>query len=268
MSGPINEPIVTFADPPIGETVLSVGFDPIEGMTSAHVGHFQHRYLSEYSSIDEGPEYVMPIEQFSESVPNLRISIDQRTAPTRTALISASGSEIVQVQRDWFAYNWRRQSGAKYPRYTANREAFESTWTSFADFAETAFGVSVKPHQAEVTYVNEIQAGVELSYSNLFTMLNQVNLGEGAESFDNVAVKGSSLIKGQGEPIGRLHVALSPSRDRFSGQPIYLLNLTARGPVEGDFSSILSFMDIARRSIVEGFKALTTPESHERWNLL
>ena len=68
------------------------------------------------------------------------------------------------------------------------------------------------------------------------------------------------------KPIGRLHVALESGYRNSDEEPIFILNLTARGAPRGDgIDGVLGFLDVGREWVVRGFASVTTPTMHKEW---
>jgi hypothetical protein len=69
-----------------------------------------------------------------------------------------------------------------------------------------------------------------------------------------------------GAPLGRLHIRTKSGFQVSGGQPIIVLELTARGqPLGEGINGVLPFLDVGREWIVRGFASITTPEMHELW---
>jgi hypothetical protein len=69
-----------------------------------------------------------------------------------------------------------------------------------------------------------------------------------------------------GEPIGRLHVNITPAYSRRNDEKLFVFNLIARITPKGDdTSAILKTFDLAREWIVRGFSSITTPTMHKIW---
>ncbi|MEN9667367.1 MAG: hypothetical protein RLZZ326_3730, partial [Planctomycetota bacterium] len=72
-----------------------------------------------------------------------------------------------------------------------------------------------------------------------------------------------------GEPIGRLHVAVEPSYRAEDDTPMFVVTLTARGrPLEESIEGVMKFLDLGRDWVVRMFATITTPEMHSLWERL
>ena len=70
------------------------------------------------------------------------------------------------------------------------------------------------------------------------------------------------------DPGGWLAIETGPGINRFTGDEVLMLQLSARGrPADETFEGALAFLDLGHDWIVNGFKSITTTEAHERWGL-
>ena len=134
MSSP--EELASFQEPPVNETVLAVGFRPLPGFGAAHFARFQSEALPLYDGIEELPAYDMPIERLSPGQKGISFTLSQGQPPTRTAFVGADGDRLFQIQRDWFAHNWRQTGNSTYPRYPELKESFFEGWEKFQAWSE------------------------------------------------------------------------------------------------------------------------------------
>lgn len=184
------------------------------------------------------------------------------------------GNSMVQVQSDWFAYNWRRTpSEPDYIRYPAARQRFAGWLESLDRFVADELGRSLVPTQCEVTYVNQIElAPDDLTAGPLGGAIRGVSTGKG--SFLPVPEHGEAILAypirsgiGEGEVVGRLHLS-AESTQSADGRPGLRLVLTARGrPIGEGIPGALAFCDLGREWVVKGFRDSTTAPMWERWGL-
>ena len=262
----------SFSNPPVTETVLSVGFRPIESFSLVQLARFHETVRTEFPSSDDQPPYQMPLERFSSArdVLTLEVPVFQAFLP-RFWLSSEDGTSLLQLQRDWFAYNWRRPPGleAQYTRYPSGRENFSRHLKSFCEHLRTETGFTPTFNQCEITYVNTIvPSGIWTEHSELerVTPLWRSIPPHGEnETVERARLDIVVAIHDQGTQVGRLHVGFSPSTDA-TGNPTFLMNLTARGRPLGDgVEGVLAFLDLGRGSVVRNFVRFTTPELHQVW---
>ncbi len=207
-----------------------------------------------------------------EQQPRIRFEVSTALPPSRFWFINSDKTELVQVQKDRFAQNWRRMKwGDEYPRYDKLRGTFETGFESFCKFTERENMGPVKPDYWEVTYVNHLEHGKGW---NTFADLPQVIVplsNDRSDGFlppmEETTLSSSFLIPGSdGQPLGRLRVHAKPAYRHPDRRPLFVLELVARGKVlENDFQAILSGLDLGHEWIVRGFTSLTTPEMHHIW---
>ena len=263
-----------FRKPPVAETVLSLQFEPISGLTTAHIGLLWARFRADFPTIEEHEPLPTAIEEFGRpSLPPVHVSIEQDRPLPRVWFISKTKTELIQVQSNRFIHNWRRYQGIEpYPHYdVVNRPNFNAEVATFQKFLEDESLGPLKINQCEVAYVNHIeQAGVWETHSQfdkVFSVWNGGTSGSFLPKPEDVAMQVRFVIPdGSGKPVGRLHVVAHPAWRRTDQMPIFVLNLTARGEPLGDgVNGAFAFLDLARDWIVKGFAELTRPEMHRVW---
>jgi uncharacterized protein (TIGR04255 family) len=264
-----------FDDPPVSEVVLSVRFSPLEVGTIFLGSVGQELFGADLPKVDEQPPVVMPIEELEAPArgSELRLELLERPPTPRFWFMSDSGNELVQIQEDFFARNWRRADGSDlpYPHYDAVRTPFVEGYEAFADALSERAGKSITAIQCEVTYVNHLLPGKGwTSHGEIARILRLAR--ESDATFlprpESSQLVSKFLIEEDATPIGRLHVTAQPAYRRTDQLPVFILTLTARGnPLGEDLTGVVRFMDIGHEWIVRGFKDVTTPEMHGVWRL-
>lgn len=269
---PRPEHLPDFGDPPVVETVLSVQFEPLPLVQTAHLGLLWNEYRALFPKTEERPALDPVIEQFPESLMarvGLKFQAFENPPVPRIWFSNDRGGEMIQVQNDRFIKNWRKEGeGDQYPHYDETiRPNFDRDYAIFLAFLQkNQLGI---PHvnQCEVTYVNHILAGQgwerygEIEKIFMFWRSPDVIPPGPAE---DLRLHARFVIPGsEGKPVGRLHVAVQPAVRTSDNRPMYVLHLTARGQVgEG-----VDFFDIGREWIVTTFKRLTTSSMHNIWRI-
>ncbi len=203
-------------------------------------------------------------------MPEIHLILGPR-APTLYWFVDQPGTNLVQVQQDWFARNWRKiPKGAEYPRYTYIREAFEQDAGHLERFlAEETLG-TVKPTQCEVTYVNALQPvkGIWEDHADISAIIrpwSSTSVGDLVKPEEAQFNVSYVLMQAQ-EPIGRLRITLQPAFSLEDQVPIYLLNLSTRGnPLGEGFDGVMNFFDLGHETIVRAFEKITSDELHVVW---
>ena len=263
--------VVDFADPPVVETVLSVGFAPVEGLTSAHVGHFWTEVSESFPTAQERLPYDMPIERFvDQPAMSLELGFGEVAPRTRLWLISDDDQRLLQIQRDWFAYNWRVRAHGRYSdaRFPERRMAFDQFFAKFMDYVSRQRLGDVSPRQCEVTYINHVPSSGAATddLGEILGFVSKPRLTELAGRFESWQTTFSVLLSEDNQPVGRLHISAQPiAADRSW---VWQLNLTARGrPIGSGREGVLRFMDLGHEAIVTNFREITTERMHEAWGM-
>lgn len=260
-----------FENPPVVETVLGVQFSTEEHLSGAHLGAFWNRLKGDWPVVQEMPPIAEQFETFTDQK-RLFAQFHLGLAGTpgiRLQLRNAADDAMIQVQRTRFHYNWRGYGGATYPRYERVREQFADGYRKFIEFLNEE-GITLRPNQWEVTYLNHLPKGSVWSHPGDWPVLFK-----GALPGARVEIEGYPLERFEGgwhfvlpEQSGRLHVQLNPAKEKGTGgRDLLVLNLTARGPIpeEASTSDILSGLDKGRLAIVRAFKDMTSDEAHQTW---
>ena len=262
------EHLPDFDNPPVAETVLSVQFDPIAELQTAHLGLLWDRFRETFPNTAERPPLDPVFEEFPEELAGgsaLQVRTVEEISP-RLWFINPAGSELIQVQNGRFIKNWREVGGDPYPHYEKFRPNFDRDYQVFLEFlAENQLG-PLRVNQCEVSYVNHIVAGdgweTFRDVSKIFTFWQSSAERPGPP--EDLRLHSRFVIRSNdGEAVGRLHVDLQPAFRKPDNRPMYVLNMTARGQV-GDG---LDFFDIGREWVVASFKQLTTSSMHEVWRI-
>lgn len=264
-----------FERPPVAEVVLGIQFDPLVGMSAAHMGSVWARFRGRFPRTEDHPQLAAVFERFGApgelaSFP-LNLDIALRPAPPRCWFVSSAGDELVQLQQDRFVHNWRAVDGqTTYPRYSALRKSFEEEVRLLGQCLKDESIGELVPNQCEVSYINHIVAGERWKEHRevhaVFPMLAPVALSGPWSTPEEVRLDMSYLMKVEDEPKGRLRVSIAPGFMREGSKPMFAMTLTARGEPLGDgISGALAFLDLGHEWIVRGFDALTSEAMHITW---
>lgn len=258
-----------FESPPVVETVLSVQFEPLTELRTAHLGLLWEKFRARFPKVEDRPPLDPVVERFPEA-PRAKLGLRLQTLETppvpRMWFVTDRGNEMIQVQPDRFIKNWRKEGqGEEYPHYETGRQRFEQDFDTFLRFlTENRLGTPCV-NQCEVTYVNHILAGEGWDgfgdFEKVFSFFRPP-AGDIPGEVEDVRTHLRFTISGPGgEPIGRLHADIQPAYRTADNRPMYVFHLTARGQV-GDS---VEFFEIGRRWIVKSFAALTAPRMHALW---
>ncbi|MBU1866261.1 MAG: TIGR04255 family protein [Actinobacteria bacterium] len=259
----------TFENPPVVEQVLAVRFAPLDAFTSPYLGSFWSRVESDFPIAFERGPYDMPLERLGDALPRggIEFTVGPPPAKTRAWLVSADDERLIQIQRDFFAYNWRKRKG-DYDRYEVGRDNFAKYFREFEAFlADKGLG-EIGPRQCEVTYINHIRPGPPSKLSSLVSVLQEPELRQPATALLTANLALVLALEKDGARFANLHVSAVPATQGDDDESIWVLTLTARGlPLGEGIGGILAFLDLSRRAIVTNFVTLTTEECHKEWGL-
>jgi uncharacterized protein (TIGR04255 family) len=268
---PNGNELPDFGQPPVVEVVLSAGFQPLPALRLVEIFKFwEERIRPELPRVEEQGRYEMPLEQLGNGIQLPSVSWQVLPAPPMPRLwfLNQEGSQLLQIQNDWVARNWRRTGPqSQYPRYPDLRVAFVRDLRMFANHVSEHGMGELRFTQCEVTYINHIPIGGQ-DARTLAAVLKLVDDPE--ESFSEEAealrVAASYRIRQDRTTIGRLHVTADPATRVTDKQAITVLNITARGvPTGHGIEGVLGFLDVGREWALRAFVGLTRDEMHHRW---
>lgn len=255
-----------FDHPPVVEVAVGVQFRPIFAMRGLGLAGLRDKWRTQYPRIEEQPA-LPPISEGSPSrLPQVQFNVVS-LPPTRQWFLSELGTELVQVQPDRLIVNWRSgEAQAEYPRYRQIRETFINRFNDLAQFAiDEGFG-EPEITQAELTYINVIDAKPdELGrIERFFKGWSEVS-GHHLGAPEQARVTLSFVIPGLGNSQARLYVEINPAQ-RQSGEPVLFFTLTVRGNPGGkSFAEAMKFIDEARDHVTRSFDELTEESMHDVW---
>jgi len=201
------------------------------------------------------------------------LQIEDAPPPVRMWFLTEDGTQLIQIQRDRFAFNWRKlATDRKYPHYDQVRGDFVRQLEKFYGFLSDESLEEPDPDQVELTYVNHIPA--EITKDGLSPLEHFLRLWAGIPSEalipnpELVSFQTQFAIREEQDFLGRLYIQLQSRFLTRDNSPVYQLQLTARGaPIpEGQrFPGVLEFLDRGHTWIVRTFADITTTEMHKKW---
>ena len=84
-----------FDRPPVVEVVLSLQFEPISSLTTAHVGLLWQRYRDRLSVIEEHPPLPSQFERFGPPSPRVNVSIEDKPPAPRVWFLNEQKTRVV-----------------------------------------------------------------------------------------------------------------------------------------------------------------------------
>lgn len=264
-----------FERPPLAEVVLALQFDPLVGMTSAHMGGVWARFRDKFPRTEDHPLLPGAFERLGgpREPGAFAPSLELVTRPPlpRCWFVSSGGEELLQLQEDRFAHNWRELDGeAAYPRYSRLRQSFEGEVRCLEEYLLQERIGELRPNQCEVTYINHILAGEgwneHRDAARVFPMLVPQALPSSWSYPEEIRFNTSYRMIEGGEPRGRLHVSITSGFLLPMRKPMFAMTLTARGaPLGNGIPGALAFLDLGHEWIVRGFDSLTGEAMHQAW---
>lgn len=262
-------PLPEYDNPPVSETVLGVQFVPLRGYTSAHAGCFWQEYLDDdWKTAAEVVRLDDQFEKFGDEREWASAGISVRGYESgRVHIIRSDEEQLIQIQNSRFLYNWRKKNG-NYPSYKTLLPEFTKRLEDFRAFVKRKELGEFVANQWEVTYVNHFERG-ELWNSpiDLPSLLPGLYLpGQDLPDlqFEQFNIGRWNLIIENN--IGRLHVTTRHGKKLTDDQEIFILELTARGPIDAERNiDLWQGLDAGHEAIVRCFTAMTSDDAHKRW---
>jgi len=258
-----------FEDPPVNETVYSLQFAPLPAFSIPHFGLYWSRIRAEYGFFNVQPPVPATTEQFTstplQGLPKFEFVMQP---DVRCWFLNSSGTQLVQVQRDRFTFNWRQVEGSeKYPRYRVLREAFVAQWHAFTRFLSDESLGSPEVNQCEVSYINVVPYGKGWSGFGELDKVIAPWSGQSSGDFlpppERVRIE---LNYNLPDKLGRLHVQALPVVRARDMTELLQITLTARGaPRSSSDDDVLAWIDLGREWVVKGFADFTTNDMHRLW---
>lgn len=265
--------IASFEQPPIVEVLAAVRFAGLSASSVFALSNFQQAGLgAQFTGPTLQPPYEAPMEAPGSQVrPGFGVEVSTMPPLPRLWYTAGEGQELVQLQSNWFAVNWRRTSDrTAYDRWPSRRESFVRYWTRLREWAGTR-GDDLVVEQTEITYINHIQPidGIwedHASASRLFPSLAGPELDQAVP--EQFSWEGQYRVVGAEGGPARLHVSIQPA---FTGHPsavvpIVVLQLTERSaPLGQTDAEVIATLDRGRATIVQSFVQLTSEEARRSW---
>ena len=264
-----------FENPPLTEVAISVQFDPLPALQAPQVGLLWSRFRDRFPNTEQHTPLDPYIESFERPVKSkIQFEISNVPPVPRCWFLNPDGSELIQVQLNRFTRNWRKvEKEDEYPRYAYVREQFKKDLTTFCEFLEKENLGTFRPNQCEVSYINNIELDDNWKehghLGKVLAMWNPRDCGELLSNLESTRVATQHIFADvAGDPIARLHISTQPAFSVADNQPVFVMNITARGaPAEQSMPSVMAFIDKGREMIVRGFRSATTSGMHKSWGL-
>lgn len=248
-----------FASPPLVETVLSVEFQTLPRWDVPYFGLFWEFIRQDFPAVET---HLAVESETSEDGPPIQFI---NRPPLRCWYIHNDRSRLIQVQRNRFMHNWRKES-TNYPHYDSLiRPSFIAEWVRYQDFIRQHKLGDLNVIRCEVTYISHIEQGTGWES---FADLGRVFRFWSKSSSLSLPIEGAStqLNLSLPEKYGRLRVTVKPAVRTEDGKRLLALEITARGaPASPSPDRCIDWLDIGREWVVRTFAEITTDEMHAIW---
>ena len=105
------EPLPSFKKPPVTETVVGVTFSELSAWQIPHFGLYWQKTRGEFSECKAQAPLAVPVETFQhtpEDAQQVRIHLSDAMECPRCWYVSNDKKNVVQLQKDGFFFNWRK----------------------------------------------------------------------------------------------------------------------------------------------------------------
>jgi uncharacterized protein (TIGR04255 family) len=262
MTSSIHRTLFDFDDPPLVETVLGVGFAPLQQWKTPHFGLFWHEIKAEYPRFEVQP----PVENLSV----ISIGVVMPEIPVRCWFYNEPQTQLIQVQNNRFFYNWRNYfNQTEYPRYENNKAIFKTEWLRFYDFLIANQFESPQIQYCEISYVNHIEKGK--GWESLADLPDVIPYFSGSLVTNFLPLPDAVVLNvfySIPNIRGRINIQLQPAIRQDDGKEILQLQLSAVGsPASFDIDNVIEWFDLAREYVNRSFVDFTSTKMHGIWKM-
>lgn len=253
-----------FDRPPVDEVVLSVLFEPLYRLLAPHLGDIWKEYKRDgFVDIGEHPPVIPAVEKFPNPTkrPELRINV---TDLPRLWFIHEDDSQIIQVQRDRFTFNWRRTTPEQqYPGFSVILNCFQVFYNRFCQIISRLEAGTVTPSQFELTYIDQLFQGTD--WDTLDSIGKIYNIFVDSQPSNSFWSGAESMILRTSFPVadlnGRLHLTISNRIKKVGGQQTLQTEFTLRGFQENtEQRTIITWFKSAHGEIRKKFVSMFTED--------
>jgi uncharacterized protein (TIGR04255 family) len=256
---------IHFNHPPLDEVVCGVHFAGVK-WSDIHWGLFYAEVRGRYPHTQRHP----PVSLF-ESRGSEGLQIELMTEPQLPLLWYESPDSpfLLQVQKDAFFVNWRRQSGTfVYPHFHTREggdqgvwDRFVSEWETFRTFCDKQAIGTPEVLACHLAYINHMVH--EAEWDNPADLAQWFHLLAGVKGASSMSTFNMTIIQARRLP---LCINVRPAIRISDKKKLFVIDfiITAKLPPETD---LWAWFDKAHQVICDEFLAQTTKEAHRQWGL-
>ncbi|MGH8069315.1 MAG: TIGR04255 family protein [Candidatus Entotheonellia bacterium] len=257
---------IHFDHPPLDEVVCGVHFAGVK-WSDIHFGLYYTDLGGRYPHTQSRP----PISLF-ESGGSEGLQIELMTEPQLPLFWYESPDSpfLLQVQKDAFFVNWRRQSGTFiYPHFHTREgeeqgvwERFVSEWETFRTFCDKQAIGTPEVLACHLAYINHMVHGETWDVPT--DLVRWFHFLAGVKRSNPVATLNMTIIY-QARKLP-LRINVRPAIRIGDKKQLFIIDfiVTAKLTVESDLQA---WFDAAHQVIRDEFLAQTTQEAHQQWGL-
>lgn len=246
---------VNFANPPVVEVVCGAAFTTLRALRVPHFGLFWNTFRNEFPRVQE----VQPL--VPASADEIGIELSPIPPLPRVWFLNEDESALIQIQKDRFIYNWKRQKATDpYPRYETIYPQFESWISRFDDFVRENNIGNLDFRQFELTYVNHIPTAslggcVARATDALLDHKRDATVGRFLPEPTNFSWSTEYALPND---TGRFYIVAQSARTITDDQIVIRLDISAKGIGQNSpISGMKTWFDVAHEWIIHGFVDVT-----------
>jgi uncharacterized protein (TIGR04255 family) len=257
-----------YSNPPVVEVVAGLFFPALKELRIPHFGVFWEKVRTDFPTVDHAAPLTPRV------TPDMAFSLvdDFGSVLPRIWLISSSGNGLLQLQRDAFFFNWRKQAATDaYPHFESVFSEFSRYYTLFCTFLQESNIAQPNPSEIELSYVNHVpQNQLWKDYSDIGNVLRDFTWRSDNHTFLPVPVSHSHTLQFSiPNTPAHLRATIQSAARQPDQNRIIRIDLSVRHPVDKDKHTLDAAFATAHEWIVRGFTDLTSDQAQNKvWGRL
>ncbi len=251
-----------FARPPVDEVVLSVLFQSLDSLLAPHLGQIWQEFREDgFMGIEEQSPVSPIVEEFPSRIHEPQLQLRRAPDLARIWFTHEDKSQILQVQRDRFTFNWRKiDLNQQYPGFSTICGKFENFYNRFCQIIKDMKIGEVTPLQYELTYIDQLKQGD--GWDRLDEISEIYNMFVDCQQSESFWLGAESLIFSTSftpeDLHGRLHLTIRNRVKMPEESQTLQTDFTMRGFPENANYTMIDWFKAAREQIREKFVSLFT----------